>query len=70
MVLSVSHQEDIYRKIVEGYITIFGRKPKYNVPYPLEKGDHLELDNSDYLDYDGIAIYQSMIGSLQWVVSL
>ena len=28
------------------------------------------MDNSDYLDGDGISKYQSMIGSLQWAVSL
>ena len=36
----------------------------------LEKGDHPELDNSNYYGFDEIAIYQSMIGSLQWAVSL
>ena len=57
-------------KMIEGYIMIFGRKPKQNVSSPLEKEDAPELDDSDYLDFDGIAIYQSMIRSLQWVVSL
>jgi hypothetical protein len=57
-------------KMIEGFITMFGRKPKHNVSSPLEKGDHPELDNSDYLDFDGIAIYQSMIELLQWAVSL
>jgi hypothetical protein len=52
--------------MIEGYITMFGRKPKQNVTSPLERGDHPELDNSTYLDFDGIAIYQSMIGLLQW----
>ena len=56
--------------MIEGFITIFGRRLKHNVSSPLEKGDHPELDNSDYLDIDGISIYQSMIGSLQWAVSL
>ena len=41
-----------------------------HVSSPLEKGDHPEFDNSDYLDFNGIAIYQSMGGSLQWSVSL
>ena len=36
----------------------------------MEKGDHPELDNTDCLDFNGIAIYQSMLGSLQWSVSL
>ena len=57
-------------KMIEGYITMLGRKPKHNVTSQLERGDHPELDNSTYLDFDGIAIYQSMIGSLQWAASL
>ena len=48
-------------KMIEGYITMFGTKPRHDVTSPLEKGDHPELDNSDYLDGDGIAKYQSMI---------
>ena len=56
--------------MIEGYTTMFGRKHKQNVTSPLERGDHPELDNSDYLDFDGIAIYKFMIGLLQWVVSL
>ena len=56
--------------MIEGYVTMFGAKPRHDVTSPLEKGDHPELDNSDYLDSDGIAKYQSMIGSLQWAVSL
>ena len=69
MVLSASHQRSI-EKIIKGCITMFGKKPKHNVSSPLEKGDYPELDNSDYLDFDGIAIYQSMVRLLQWVVSL
>ena len=37
---------------------------------PIEKGDHSELDNSDYLDQDGIQKYQSLLGDIQWAVSL
>ena len=36
----------------------------------MEKGDHPELDQSPELDADGIKKYQSLIGSLQWAVSL
>ena len=52
-------------KTIEGYITMFGKKLKHNISPLLEKGDHPELDNSDYLDFDGIAIYKSMIRSIQ-----
>ena len=37
---------------------------------PLEKGDHPELNESELLDAEGITQYQSMIGSLQWAISL
>ena len=36
----------------------------------MDKGDHPELDTSDFLDQDGIQKYQSLIGALQWTVSL
>ena len=50
--------------MIERYIIRFGRKTKQNVTSPLEKGDHPGLNNSNYLGFDGIVIYQSMIGSL------
>jgi hypothetical protein len=37
---------------------------------PLEKGDHPEIDCSDELDDAGVKIYLSIIGSLQWAISL
>jgi hypothetical protein len=37
---------------------------------PLEKGNHPELDSSDLLDLEGIKIYQSLIGALQWVIQI
>ena len=57
-------------KLIGTYEKFFGEKPKQNVPSPLEKGDHPELDTSELLDSQGITIYQSLIGSLQWAVSI
>ena len=37
---------------------------------PLAKGDHPELDATEELDADGVKKYQSLIGALQWVVTL
>ena len=37
---------------------------------PLKDGDHPEIDESEFLDADGIQKYQSIIGALQWAVSL
>ena len=36
----------------------------------LQKGDHTKLGTSEYLDSDGMQQYQSMIGTIQWTVSL
>ncbi len=49
---------------------MFGEKPSAKMNSPLEKGDHPELDDSELLDATGIQQYQSLIGSLQWVISL
>jgi hypothetical protein len=48
---------------------IFGSKPK-KYTSPLEKGDRPEIDETVELDEDGIKKYQTMIGCLQWAVSL
>jgi hypothetical protein len=37
---------------------------------PIEKGDHPELDTTEFLDQDGVTLYQSLIGALQWTVSI
>jgi hypothetical protein len=54
----------------DNYVRLFGEKAKLNVYSPLEKGDHPELDTSALLDIDGVQKYQSLIGSMQWAVSL
>ena len=50
--------------------SLFGYKPKTNISSPLEKNDHPELDTSPLLDEDGINKYQSLIGVLQWAITL
>jgi hypothetical protein len=48
---------------------MFGVKPcEYTSPQ--EKGYHPEIDQREELDIDGIKKYQTMIGCLQWAVSL
>ncbi|MEL7196406.1 MAG: reverse transcriptase domain-containing protein, partial [Bacteroidota bacterium] len=57
-------------KIMDNYKRTFGEAPRQNVMSPVEKGDHPELDESEFLDDEGISRYQSLIGSLQWAVSI
>jgi hypothetical protein len=57
-------------KMEDAYQRLFGSKPKHTVTSPLEKNDHPELDETELLDNDGISRFQSLIGQLQWAVSL
>ncbi len=46
------------------YNQIFNSSPK-KYKTPLEKGDHPEIDDSEFLDEEGIKHYLTMIGQLQ-----
>jgi hypothetical protein len=41
-----------------------------NVTSPLDKGDHPELDTPELCNEEQISQYQSMIGSIQWIVTI
>ena len=58
------------KKMVTTYERLFGTKPKDVYTSPLEKGDHPEMDTSELLDSTGIQQYQSMVGAMQWAVSI
>ena len=57
-------------RMVAQYTKLFGQAPSQRVQSPLEKNDHPELDDSELLDEENIAKYQSLIGVLQWTISL
>jgi hypothetical protein len=57
-------------KMEDAYKQIFGEKPRQKYSSPLEKGDHPELDTTVFLEQDKIEIYQSLIGAIQWSVSI
>lgn len=57
------------KKMELTYQKISGTAPK-PATSPLEKNDHLEFDTSDELNVEGIQKYQSLIGALQWAVSI
>jgi hypothetical protein len=57
-------------KLIKNYEKSFGIKPK-EFASPLEKVDNPELDTSELCTTEQIAQYhQSMIGSLQWIVTI
>jgi hypothetical protein len=58
-------------RMVATYEQMFGEKPSLKgCSSPLEKNDHPELDDSDLCDADEVKQFQSLVGSLQWAVSL
>jgi hypothetical protein len=57
-------------KLVKNYEKLFGMKPNTSVASPLEKGDHPEFDTSELCTAEQISQYQSMIGALQWIVTI
>jgi hypothetical protein len=48
---------------------LFGIKPK-EFASPIEKRDHTELDTLELCTTEHVAQYQSMLGSLQWIVTI
>ena len=57
-------------KMVQSYEQLYGCKPCSRYQSPLDDNDHPELDTSEFLNEDGIEQYQSLIGSMQWAISL
>jgi hypothetical protein len=52
-------------KLIASYERMFGSKPKTNkITSPLVKGDHPEIDDSAFLEEEGIQQYQPLIGQL------
>ena len=56
-------------KILESYEWMFKEKPRKSRP-PLEGGDHPELDTSELCDEHQTKQFQTLIGQLQWFISL
>ena len=67
--LCISPQRYI-EKMVESYKRMFGEKPPSKSKSPLESNDHPEIDTSEFLDDEDTQKYMSLIGSMQWAVSI
>jgi hypothetical protein len=56
-------------KMIGTYVQLYGKKPR-KASSPLEQNDHLEMDNSPFLGQDKTQQFQSLIGAMQWEVSI
>jgi len=51
-------------KMEASYKQLFGTMSNRKHRSPLEPNDHPELDTSEFLDEEGIQIYQSLVGAM------
>jgi hypothetical protein len=56
--------------MVDNYKQLFGKSPSHHSQSPLESNDHPEIDSSEFLGEDDIQKYQSLIGAMQWAISI
>ena len=57
-------------RLIESYISMFKQNPPKNMRTSLDKNDCPELDDADLLTGDSNQYYLTMIGQLQWLVTL
>jgi hypothetical protein len=56
-------------KMMDTYIQLYGEKPR-KASSPLEQNDHPEMEDSPFLRQDETQQFQSLIGAMQWAVSI
>jgi hypothetical protein len=56
-------------KMIDTYVQLHGDKPR-KASSPLEQNDHPEMDDSPFLGQDETQQFQSLIGAMQWAVSI
>ena len=57
-------------KLARAYKRLFNEEPPKGHKTPLDKNDHPELDASEITEGDMAAKYVTMVGQLQWMVTL
>ena len=66
----VSQPRKYIDKLADTYRRLFNQDPQKGDKTPLDKNDHPELDTSEILEGDMAAKYLTMVGKLQWLVTL
>ena len=57
-------------RLVESYHSMVKQDPPKDMRTPLDKNDHPELDDTELLNGESIQHYLTMVGQLQWLVTL
>jgi hypothetical protein len=56
-------------KMIDTYAHLYGEKPR-RYKTPLEQNDHPETDDTPFLGQEETQQYQSLIGAMQWAISI
>ena len=70
MELLLANLKKYIDKLADTYKRLFNEDPPKGYKTPLDKNDHPELDTSEILEGDMAAKYLTMVGKLQWLVTL
>ena len=70
MELLLANPKQYIDKLADTYKRLFNEDPPKGYKTPLDKNDHPELDTSEILEGDMAAKYLTMVGQLQWLVTL
>ena len=66
----VSQPKKYIEKLKETYVRLFNTEPSKGLKTPLEKNDHPELGTSQILEGHEVNHYLTMVGQLQWLITL
>ena len=65
-----SQPKKYIEKLKETYVRLFDTEASKGLKTPLEKNDNPELDTSEILEGQEVNHYLTMVGQLQWVITL
>ena len=65
-----SQPKKYVEKLKETYIRLLNEEPPKGLKTPLDKNGHPELDTSDILEGIQVNPYLTMVGQLQWLITL
>ena len=65
-----SQPKKYIEKLKETYVRLFSTEPSRGLKTLLEKNDHPELDTSHILEGQQVNHYLTMVGQLQWLITL
>ena len=66
----VSQPKKYIEKLKETSVRLFHTEPSKGLKTPLEKIDHPELDTSEILEGQEVNHYLTVVGQLQWLITL